>query len=233
MNALALHSLTQPIESVFGRILGVVPALLSAAVVLLVAHYLGRFVAQLISQFLAGTGFNSLLEEIGVPPSNDPEASTPADLVGKLTLAAIMIFAVIEATNLLGFTRLSDIVAQFIVFGGQLLTGVVIFAVGLYLANLAVTAIKSSGLANRDQLAAGARIAVLVLATTMALRQMGLANEIIQTAFTLLLGAGAVAIAISFGIGGRDTAARMVEGWRAAWVEKTHATKAVRPVSGD
>jgi hypothetical protein len=233
LNALALHSLTHPIESVFGRLLSVVPALFSAALVLLVAHYLGRFVAQLVSQFLAGTGFNSLLEGLGIPPSNDPEARTPADLVGMLTHAAITIFAVIEAANLLGFNRLSDIVAQFILFGGQLLTGVVIFAAGLYLANLAVTAIKSSGLANRDQLASGARIAVLVLATTMALRQMGLANEIIQTAFTLLLGAGAVAVAISFGIGGRDTAARMVEAWRASWLEKSLAAKTSRPPSGD
>jgi len=47
----------------------------------------------------------------------------------------------------------------------------------------------------------------------MALRQMGLANEIINMAFGLLLGALAVAIALAFGLGGREIAAREMEKW--------------------
>jgi hypothetical protein len=49
---------------------------------------------------------------------------------------------------------------------------------------------------------------LVVLAGAMALRQMGLANEIINLTFGLLLGAIAVAVAIAFGLGGRDIAAR-------------------------
>ncbi len=233
LNALALHSITQPVENVFGRVLQIIPALLSAAVVLLVSHYLARFIGQLVSNFLAGVGFNSLLEQLGLPASQDPEARTPAEFAGTLVQVAVMTFALTEAANLLGFARVSEIIAQFILFAGQLFTGVVIFAVGLYLAQLAVTAIKSSGMANADSLAAGARMAVLFLASAMALRQMGLANEIIQTAFGLLLGAVAVASAIAFGVGGRETAARIVEGWRASWVEKTAAHSPTQHSSGD
>ena len=47
----------------------------------------------------------------------------------------------------------------------------------------------------------------------MALRQMDLANEIINMAFTLLLGAIAATVALAFGLGGRDVAARELEGW--------------------
>jgi hypothetical protein len=42
---------------------------------------------------------------------------------------------------------------------------------------------------------------------------MGLANEIINLAFGLLLGALAVAVAIAFGLGGRDLAAKQLESW--------------------
>jgi uncharacterized membrane protein YedE/YeeE len=59
-----------------------------------------------------------------------------------------------------------------------------------------------------------ARVSILVLAGAMALRQMGLANEIITLAFGLLLGAIAVAVAIAFGIGGRDLAAETLGSWR-------------------
>ncbi|MGA6993155.1 MAG: hypothetical protein WBX50_04575 [Candidatus Deferrimicrobiaceae bacterium] len=56
-------------------------------------------------------------------------------------------------------------------------------------------------------------MAIPVLAGAMALRQMGLANEIIYIAFGMLLGAVAIAVAIAFGIGGRDIAAAELEKW--------------------
>jgi len=62
-------------------------------------------------------------------------------------------------------------------------------------------------------LAHAARISILVFAGAMALRQMGLANEIINLAFGLLLGAMAVAVALAFGLGGREIAAREIEKW--------------------
>ena len=58
-----------------------------------------------------------------------------------------------------------------------------------------------------------ARVAILVLAGAMSLRQMGLANEIVVLAFGLIVGAVAVAAAIAFGIGGRDVAKRKLEEW--------------------
>ena len=62
-------------------------------------------------------------------------------------------------------------------------------------------------------LAFASRLAILVLAGAMALRQMGLANEIINIAFGMLLGAIAIAVAIAFGVGGRDVAAGELEQW--------------------
>jgi hypothetical protein len=59
-----------------------------------------------------------------------------------------------------------------------------------------------------------AQIFILFLAGAMALRQMGIANEIINLAFGLLLGAMAVALALAFGLGGREIAASQLEEWR-------------------
>jgi hypothetical protein len=55
---------------------------------------------------------------------------------------------------------------------------------------------------------------ILVLPGAMALRRMGLANEIINLAFGLLLGAIAVAVALAFGLGGRELAGHQLEEWR-------------------
>jgi uncharacterized membrane protein YedE/YeeE len=81
----------------------------------------------------------------------------------------------------------------------------------LYLANLAEETIRSSGVRNSSILATFARYAILLLALTMALRQMGVAEDIITLAFGLLLGSVAVAAAIAFGWGGRELAQRQLQ----------------------
>ena len=80
-----------------------------------------------------------------------------------------------------------------------------------YLAKLAADAISASNSPQASLMAGVAKFAIIVLAGSIGLRQMGLANEIVTLAFTCLIGAGAAAIA--FGIGGRDTAAKMVDRW--------------------
>ena len=59
----------------------------------------------------------------------------------------------------------------------------------------------------------GCRLVEVHPAGAMALRQMGLANEIITLAFGLLLGAVAVAVAIAFGLGGKEIASAALKGW--------------------
>src|SRR5207253_3442512 len=103
---------------------------------------------------------------------------------------------------------------------GHVLLGLLLAAIGLYLARLAATTVRGSGMANAGTMAEVARWAILVLVGAMALREMGLAPEIINLAFGLLLGSAAVAGAIAFGVGGRHVAGRelerIVEGRRAS-----------------
>jgi hypothetical protein len=81
------------------------------------------------------------------------------------------------------------------------------------LANLASGVVRDSDVGQASLLATLARGAILVFAGAMALRQMGLANEIVNLAFGLLLGAIAVAAALAFGLGGREMASRKLEEW--------------------
>jgi hypothetical protein len=214
LNALALEAITQPASNMLNAILGAFPDIFAAALVLIVAYVVGRVVASLITNLLAGVGFNNILARLGLGQGPDEGARTPSEVVGYLVLVAIMLFATIEATRLLGFVLLADLVTEFVGFAAQVILGLIIFAVGLYLANLAAKTVEASGAAQTGLLALAARVSILVLAGAMALRQMGLANEIINLAFGLLLGAIAVAVALAFGLGGRELASHQLEEWR-------------------
>ena len=98
----------------------------------------------------------------------------------------------------------------FVGFAGQVILALIIFGIGLYLANLAHSFIKSAGGAQSQMTATIARMAILVLAGAMGLRQMGIADDIVNLAFGILLGALGVAAALAFGLGSREIAGQEV-----------------------
>ena len=212
LNALQLAAITEPASDMLGTILDVIPSLFAAVLLVSMAYFVGRLVSGLISNVLAGAGFDNILTQLGlVRPAEG--GRTPSTLVGTLLLVAILLFASVEAASLLGFANLAEMLSGFLTLSGQVILGLVVFGIGLYLANLAATTVHASGGTHAPLLAGAARVAIIVLTGAMALRQMGLANEIINLAFGGLLGAIAVAVALAFGLGARDVAGRTVERW--------------------
>ena len=214
LNALDIDAITQPASNMLDTVLGVLPSIVAALLLLTVAYIVARVIAGFATALLSGMGFDRLIARLGLGQPPTEGQYTPSGVVGYIVLVAIMLFAAIEALSLLGFGTLSTLVADFTVFGGDILLGAVVFGLGMFFANLAAKAIRSSGAKQAGMLALAARVAILVLAGAMALQQVGIADEIIILTFGLTLGAAAIAAAIAFGLGGRDLAARQLEKWR-------------------
>jgi hypothetical protein len=208
LDALSLEAITRPTSNMLNTILETLPNIFAASLILLVAYISGKLVETLVANLLSGIGFDAILVRLGVGGASAPERRTPSEVVGYLVFVAIMLVAATEAARQLGFLVLADLITRFMVFAGEVILGLVILAIGLYLANVAASVIETSGAAQARLLAIAARISIIVLAGAMALRQMGVASDIINLAFGLLLGAIAVAVALAVGLGGRDIAAR-------------------------
>jgi len=213
LNALALEALTRPASNMLEMILEALPAIFAAALVLAIALLVGRVVAALISRLLSTIGFDEFLTRLGIARSETEGSRTPSEIVGYIVLVAIMLFATIEAAGLLGFHVLADLIAQLTVLLGRVVVSVIIFGIGLYLGGLANEVVKTSGGPHADFLAKLARLSILILAGSIALQQLGVADEIIIIAFGVLLGAVALTGVIAFGLGGRDLAARELSEW--------------------
>ena len=211
---MSFEAVTRPATNMLDTFLAAIPNIFAAAVVLAIAYIVGRLVSGLVTNLLAGIGFDTVPARLGLT-SGTPTVGrrTPSEIVGALVLVAVVLFATVEAFRLLNFTALADLLAELIQLSGQVILGLIVLAIGAYLANLAAELIRSSGTPNAGLLALVARVAVLVLAGAMALRQMGIANEIVNLAFGLVLGAVAVAAALAFGFGGREVAGRELEHW--------------------
>jgi hypothetical protein len=240
LNALGIEAISQPAIAMLNNILGALPNIFTAVIILLLAYFLGRWVGDLVTNILTGIGFNNVFSWLGVPPTKqslriapsvrplDPDATllqpepelparTPSEFVGIVVQVGIILFAVVAATDVLRIPALTAIVSGIVVIAGRVLSGLVVFAIGLYLANLAFNLIASSGTRQARLLGQTARIAIIAFVSALALQQMGIGSDIVNLAFGLLLGAIAVGIALAFGLGGRDIAADQIREWLAAF----------------
>lgn len=239
LDALQIPAISGPATAMLNQILSAIPQIFTAALILLIAYVIGKFVADLVSNILASVGFDNVFYWLGlqaapytprVPPASfdtefqtgetliqesgtQPANRTPSEIAGIVVLVGIMLFATVAATNVLNFEALTLIITGLLVVFGRILVGLAVFAVGLYLANLAYNLITSSGSRQAKLLGQTARVAIIALVAAMALQQMGIAPNIVNLAFGLLLGAIAVAIALAFGLGGRDVAAEQLRDW--------------------
>ncbi|RCJ24468.1 hypothetical protein A6S26_17985 [Nostoc sp. ATCC 43529] len=228
LDALQIAAISVPAIAMLQQVLNAVPAIFTALAILIVAYFLGRFVADLVTSILTNLGFNNIFTVLGLTTptrrivisteSTEPTpppipTRTPSEVAGIVTLVGIMLFATVAAVNILNIPALTALVSGILVIFGRILAGLVIFAIGLFLANLAFNIITSSGERQAQILGQVARICIITLVSAMALQQIGVASDIVNLAFGLLLGAIAVAIALAFGLGGRDIAREQVQEW--------------------
>jgi hypothetical protein len=212
LDALQIEAIVAPATDMLDQVLLAIPNVLAAAIILAIAYSVSRVIANLLSDLLGGLGFDGLPERMGIGQAFTGDL-TPSRLVGKVIVFFVMLFAAVEAANRLGFGRMADLVSIFIQFGAEILLGGVIIVVGFWLSNLAYEAIVRISGAQALGVASVARFGILGLVIAMGLRQMGLAEDIVNLAFGLTLGAVAVAVALSFGLGGREAAGRQMEHW--------------------
>ncbi len=213
LDALKIEAISGPAVNMLAMLMQSVPHIIAASLILVITWMVGGFASRLLTTLLASIGFDTLPARIGLEAAF---SKTPAStLAGRLALAFVILFATVEAANQLGFARFSDVITMFITFGADVLLGSAILVIGFLLANLAHDAIDHASGPRTKGLARIARFAILGVVIAMGLRAMGIADDIVNLAFGLTFGAIAVAVALSFGLGGREAAGKLMEHWLA------------------
>ena len=238
LDALQIPAISRPATSMLQRVLDTIPQILTAVAILAIAYVVSQFIGELVSNLLSGLGFNNIFRALGLNALHDTTIATPvisvtgseitprstkqtpSEVGGLIARVGVMLIATVAATEVLGIPSLSNLVDGLLLISGQVLSGVVVFAIGLYLANLAQRVVSSSGTQQSQVLGQAARLAIIIFVGAMALQQMGIAASIVNLAFGLLLGAIAVALAISFGLGGRDVASEQLRDWLSGFRDK-------------
>ncbi len=212
LNTLQIEAISAPAIQMLGAFMAAIPDIFAAAIILGIAFVIARFLAGLIARMLEGLGADQWPQKIGLAAAR-ADGFQLSVFVGRVVSVFVMLFAGVEAANQVGFTQVSTIVATLVEFAGQVLLGSVILIAGFWLAGLAHAAVIRVSGESASVLAGMLRAAILGLVVAMGLRAMGIADDIVNLAFGLVLGSLAVAFALSFGLGGREAAGKQMEHW--------------------
>jgi hypothetical protein len=231
LQALQISAISEPATAMLQEIASAIPRVIGAALVIFLAYVFGRWIMTLTEEGLKSIGFDDIVASIAnAEPIRvgrekldlTPGAETvklagfpPSRMIGLAVLIGIVLFAAVEAARLLDFGAMAAMLSEVLTLASRVLFGAVIIALGWLLANILAAATMREGKPASEIMSTLVRWGVIALATAVGLRFMGLANDIIAIAFGLILGAVAVAVAIAFGIGGRDAAKRLLDRWAA------------------
>jgi len=207
VDVLGLDTISEPLTNILQQALAAIPKILAAGIILVVFYYLAKFVSNFIRNLLSSVNSDEFARRAHLT-SFIGNASIP-NIVSGVIFFFIVFSGVITAINILDFEQLSYLLNEMFEISVQILFGLVILAIGNVVANFAQRAVASSQ--GSTFLASLAKGVVLALFIAIALRTMGIADDIVNLAFGLTLGALAVAFALSFGLGGRSAAGKQME----------------------
>ena len=208
IDVLGLETLSGPLTEILRDFLDAIPRIIGAALVLAVFYYLAKFVAGFVRNLLEGVRLDEYATRAGLGAFVGGRTSL-AGVVAGLVFFFIVFSGLVTAVNILGFEELTVLLNEMFEITLQIIFGLVVLVIGGVIAGYAYRAVHASQ--GSAFLASIARYAVLALFIAIALRTMGIADDIINLAFGLTLGALAVAFALSFGLGGREAAGKQME----------------------
>lgn len=205
LQTLGISAISDPATQLLETLLGAIPLVIGAAILLGIAFFIARWVGELIEDILPNLGLDRALQDMKVLP----ESVSATKIVSRVSMTAILLFFAIAATRMLNFPELSAILNRLLVTGGQIIFGAAIIGAGTMLANLLANLFKDS-VGSKSITPTVVRYATIGLFVAIGLAQMGIGGPIVELAFGAIVISAAVACAIAFGLGGRDAAAGLL-----------------------
>ncbi|WP_082306766.1 mechanosensitive ion channel [Bacillus sp. FJAT-27245] len=225
LERLDLKGISTPAIHMLNDVLTMIPNIVVAILMVLVGVWIGKWVNNFVTGLLERAGFNVFMKGIGI---GDGAASTLSlsKIVGTVAQVLIVLLFTVEALNLVGLDFLVTLATGVIAYLPNVLAAVIILMVGLWVGNF-VKKLLASMLQGPHYglLSSVAKYAVIAISVFMALDQLGVAASIVNAAFILTLGGLALAFGLSFGLGGREFAAKYL----ARFDQKLEQTTVVKP----
>jgi len=203
----------------FSMILSAIPRILGFIIIVAIGWFVSSVLARAVTGLLRAIRFDELAEKSGLADfmKKMSTGTDSAGVVAGLVKWLVRIVVLLVAFDVLGLPAVSDVMRQLLLWLPNLVVAIFVLFIGgiaaRTLGNIVRGATAEGGFTNPETLSNIVRTAVWAFAIVVAINQLGIATNLINTLFTGFVGALAIALGLSFGLGGRDLASRTLENW--------------------
>ena len=212
-----MSELWQRLQAGGSQLWAILPALLVAVAVLVAGYFLARLVERWTDSLLVRLNFNKVAEAGGLREAMGRTGTRldPIHAIGKLLFWLVMLVVILLASSALGLTSINTMFGTMLSYIPTLVAAIVIVILGLIVGEFvrALVLASAGGMEGVPVLAKLAKASVVLIAVFMAIQQLGIAEEIVTAAFTLIVGAIALAAGLAFGLGNRSLAGEITRRW--------------------
>jgi hypothetical protein len=208
---------TGPLQDFFQRLIAFLPHLLSSLIIFILGLVLGWIFKKIIvkiaklfktDHFCSKIGMTEALEKVGIKGS-------PSRFLGRIFYWLVVIIFTIIALYALKVPAIENLLEKFLLYLPNIFIAVLLIIVGYLLGNFLgrtiLIASVNAGMRFASLLARGVKLLIFVFAFAMALEQLGIGRNIVVVAFSILFSGIVFALALAFGLGGKDIARNYLE----------------------
>ncbi len=214
-----LEVMLEPVRAFLVQVGNLLPRLALALVVLIAGWIVAKLVKFAIARGLRAVNFHIVTDRAGIDGFLR-DGGVRLDATGILAALfywLVVLAALILGFNILGLDYITDLLTKVLLFVPKLMVALLILAFGAYFARFIGNAVaaycRNIQMQDADLLGAIARYAIVTFVVLIALDQVNVGGDIVRQTFLILLAGLVFALALAFGMGGRDWAADLLERW--------------------
>ena len=211
--------LLDPARALLVQIGQFLPRLGVALGILVCGWLIAKTVRFAVSRGLRAINFQVLTERAGVDRflRDGGIAADGIAIFAGLAYWLTLLLALLVAFNSLGLNYATELVRQVVLFVPKVFVALLVIAFGAYFARFVRDSVnaylRNAGVSDADLLGHIAQYAIVGFVLLIAIDQLDFGGGLVQTTFLIVLGGIVFALALAFGLGGRERAAALLERW--------------------
>ena len=208
-----------PVRAFLVQIGEFLPKLALAIAVLIAGWMLAKFAMFATEKALRAINFNVLTERAGLDGflHQGGVGSDTTRILGLLIYWLVILAALIIGFNGMGLTYITGLLGQIVLFVPKVIVALLILAFGAYFArfvgNAVIAYCKNIAIQDAEVLGKLAQYAIMTFVVLIALDQVNVGGDIVRESFLIILAGVVFAMALAFGLGGKDAAAELIDRW--------------------
>ena len=209
-------TVVEPVEQMWGSVMGFLPTLVSVILILLVGWMLAMVVQKLITRFLKLARLDTVSEKIGIANilSKGDINYTLSEIIGVMIYWLMMLVVFLMAVNALQLTVAAELLNQVILYVPNVIAGVFILVLGIFFASIVANTVRTTaanaGIQQARSLGQFTQVIIVAFTIIESLNQLKIDTSIIQMVIKAALAAVALGAGLAIGLGCKDMAGRYV-----------------------